>query len=885
MSTEFKPNYTDKEHQDPKKNLFKRIFKFLMFFFLFSGILLSVISYVVSKVYKAEIKSFVITKVEEAIKADIGVGKIELSIIEKFPKVSLSFSNFEVVSSFEKHKDTLVSGEKLFFEFDILDVLQHNYQITSLSFEEAVINFKINHQGVSNFDIFKTQSNSDSSSSILLSLQNFEFKNINIFYQDDTQNIYFNTTLNEAKFKGDFTDVNLELDVYNDFYLHKLSSNEFILEDKKIVYNGVISIDKIHKTCHLSDNQLSASGLSFMINGDVDYSFQEKINLNVSCSSNHINISDLAKIDQEFYSQYISEYNPKGFLDLDALLVGFASSTELPTLNLGFKIDDAAFTLLDMPFDNLKLKGVLQLDENIKEVKILSSKMQLYNDVVNLNGVYSFKNVKKIHFNVKTNLSALSTSTIVNNTFNDSLHYSFDGNTLMNFKGDLNLYDNTKVRFSSLNGELKFKNGLFKFYDENEEIYVDSLNVDFIDNDKIQCNLMSSYKNEKLTSVVEIGNLLSFLNGESSSLTSQASFTLDKYLVPESNNDNVSDKKIALPDFIFSNIDVNINQIIYASALVENFSLQSKISPNRIDILNYKFNVFDGIVHGNAKINQSSVKVYAKVSDVDFQTLFKAFDNFDQTNIQSEHITGLCNLTLNSKFPLNAVDFDNDLFLEGDFVIKDGELNNVPIVNDIVSYLDKNLVTKSVLDMKRLKLVSKHISFNEIKNTFSIINGNLIIPDFTIKSSVLDVNLDGVQKLSGYFRYNMNFRLAEIVNNSQSDDKFGVVEDDGTGMRVFMKIFGTSDNINYEVDKEAKKNFTKNKKQSEKKELLKILKNELPFFKKNKSDASTIDKSSSDDVEFEIEEEEKEMIDLDKNEEDKDLKDDNEDATIFEIEQ
>lgn len=873
------------KEQHKLKKIFKRIFKFMLLFFLFSTILLTVASIVITKVYKSEIKSFVITKVEDAIKADIGVGKIDLSIIEKFPKVSLSFSNFDIVSSFQNKKDTLVIGKKLFFEFDIIDVLQHNYQVTSLSFEEAKVDFKINKQGVSNFDIFKAQSTSDSSKSMLLSLQNFQFKNIDVIYNDDKQNIHLNTSVNSARFKGDFNDVELAIEVYSDFKLRKFTSGDFVVIDKNITYDGVFNLDKLNNVYHLSNNKLSISGLELLVNGDVDYSFQDKMNLNLSCYSNKIDISSLALINQEFYTEFIAPYKPNGTLNLDASLIGFASISEFPSLNLGFNISDADFQLFELPFHELNLEGILQLDENIKQVKVLSSKMKFNNDYIELNGLYSFKDLQQVKFDVNTNLSAVSSSSIFDKFMTDSLFFSFNGESLIDVKADLNILDD-KLYFSSLDGDVLLKKGELNIEGFDDSIYIDSLYLDFSDNNQLNISLSSLYNNEELTSVVLVDNFKNYINGNSSTILSSAKVSLSRYVINGDNNGGVSrQNKITLPDFIYSKVDFSVNEVVYSTASVFDFKLKAKISPNRIDIPNYHFNIFNGEVEGSAKINQSSVVVHAEAAELNFQTLFKAFNDFDQNNIQSEHITGLCDLLIDTKFPINSNNIENDLIVEGNFSIKEGSLVNVPIVNNVVQYLDENLVTKSVLDMKRLKLVSKNISFNEIHNSFTINNGELVIPDFTINSSVLDVNLDGVQKLSGYFRYNMNFRLAEIVNDSQDDYEFGIVEDDGTGMRIFMKIFGTSEDINFEMDKEAKKDFSKKNSKNEKKELKEIIKSELPFLKKNKKrqDSEVIQKSSSDNIEFQIEEDETDIRDevID----DGGLIESSEDAVQFEIEE
>lgn len=846
------------------QNRFKKVLKSILVVFLCISVFLVVTSLVISKVYKSEIKSFVITQVEELIKADIDVDKIELSLFEKFPKVSLSFSNFDVVSSYYKKKDTLLIGRKLFFEFDMIDVLQHNYQINSLAFEDAFINFKINQQGVSNFDIFKTKLKSDSSSSILLSLDNVQFKNIDIVYKDDKQGVFFNTTLKEAKFKGDFNKLDLDVKVYNDFYIHNLTFNDFVLEEKNLVFDGVFHLDKINKVLSLSDNSLSISDFNFLVNGEVDYSYEDKFNLNISCTTSNVNISSVEMIDKEFYDEYLKLYKLNGTVDLDATIVGFMSRSEFPTLNLGFNVYDAGFQLLELPFNDVGIKGILQLDENINQLKVLSSSLSLYDDDIVLNGVYSFKDENNVKFNLQSGLSKFSSSEILKLLSTDSLNMTFNGNTDLDIQGVVD-FEADKIFLKSLIGYVQTRDGILNI-GSNNRLELEKIQVDFNQNGSLHFNLTSLYNNENCSANVLVQNFKDYFNGKSSFIYSKGKIFLDKFLIPVNDNSSSKHDGLIIPDFLNADVDLKINEVLFSSVTLSNFKLQGKISPNNINISDYRFNIFDGLVVGNAKVNQSNVFVHTDISDVDFQTLFKAFDNFDQQNITSEHITGVCDLVFDTKMPFNSSDMKSEVIVVGDFKIKNGQLLQVPIIDDIVRYLDKNMITKSVLDMKHLKAVSKEIYFDEIKNTFLIKNGGLLIPDFTIKSSVLDVNLEGEQKLSGYFNYKMNFRLAEIVGDSQDDDnEFGVVEDDGTGMRVFMKIFGTPDSVTFEMDKKTKKSYSKNNNKTEKKILSDIIKSELPFLNKSKkkNDADkdgVINRSSSEKVEFQFEEERDEVI-------------------------
>ena len=72
----------------------------------------------------------------------------------------------------------------------------------------------------------------------------------------------------------------------------------------------------------------------------------------------------------------------------------------------------------------------------------------------------------------------------------------------------------------------------------------------------------------------------------------------------------------------------------------------------------------------------------------------------------------------------------------------------------------------------------------------------------------------------------MNFRLREIMKQVK-ETEFGVIEDDGLGSRIFIRMTGTAMNPIFSLDKEAKKAYKKDTWSEEKKNINSLLKEEF----------------------------------------------------------
>jgi len=103
-----------------------------------------------------------------------------------------------------------------------------------------------------------------------------------------------------------------------------------------------------------------------------------------------------------------------------------------------------------------------------------------------------------------------------------------------------------------------------------------------------------------------------------------------------------------------------------------------------------------------------------------------------------------------------------------------------------------------------------------------------------ISSSALDINISGTHHFDNRVEYKMNFRLQQLIKH-RKETEFGIIEDDGSGMRIFMSMKGTTENPVFSMDKTTKKSYRKDKWKKESENISSILNKEIQtIFGKNK---------------------------------------------------
>ena len=127
------------------------------------------------------------------------------------------------------------------------------------------------------------------------------------------------------------------------------------------------------------------------------------------------------------------------------------------------------------------------------------------------------------------------------------------------------------------------------------------------------------------------------------------------------------------------------------------------------------------------------------------------------------------------------------------------------------------------------------MSFDRLENDLFIRDSALFIPKVQLKSSVLNVNVSGKHSFNDSIDYKVDFDISDLlVKDRNFDTENGEVVDDGTGRyRVFMLVKGTTDNLEIEIDKTAKKAYKKHQRKQEGQEFKQALNKEFGWFEKD----------------------------------------------------
>lgn len=826
--------------------LLKRIlivFSVLLVLILGSGI-------VISSIYEEDVKSYMLSKINERLNTRIDVKEINFSVLKKFPYASLEFNDVSAdeVTKNEK-KGTLFSAQSVYLQFNIIDIINENYIIKKIHVENGLLNIKIDKKGNNNYQVWKEVPDS-SANDFNLALSSLQFTNFTLYTVNDYKNLDFSIEANSLHLSGDFSSVKYKLTTTADLFVHQFNEGgQSVMKEKSIKVNTSFSVNQEQKLYEVENGELSIENLSFGLNGNIKET-ENGANFNLKINGNDIAIEDAFSLFPASQRAKLLTYKSKGVISFKSTIIGELSAQHTPGIEADFEIKNGTITEgnSNISLSNINTKGSFS---NGKGNRINTTKLSLseFNSVFGagkIAGNYTITNFENpyIEFNSEANIDLnqarnffrIDTLETATGQLQININYSGYIKELNNIQAKdlqkLNASGNAQLKnadFKLVNHPVKFEqlNGVFQF--NNNNIKIDSLNG------KLNTN--------KFNIKGKFNNLLAFLFLENEPLTvygtiEASKLALDELLLRDETSIKDSVYTLSIPKNITFKCVTAIDTFTFRRFKATNVKGNLNISKGVLTASNVSFNALQGNIYNTnfvldaSENNRVTMTSSAQVDEIDMNQLFYEFENFGQEYFVQENIKGKATITIqfaslwDSHLTLNK----DLLYVLADLSIKKGELIDYKPLLAMSKYIEVDEL--------------KHIKFNNLTTQIEIKNQLITIPKTFIRSSALDVDVAGTHSFDNEIDYQFRVLMSDVIwrkakSKKKENTEFGYIEDDREGkMSLYLRMTGTVDDYKIGYDSKGVKEKWKQDLKEEKKTVKQLLNSEFGWFK-NDSTANT----------------------------------------------
>lgn len=808
-------------------------------------------------IFKDDIKRYAINELNLHLNKKLHVSYIDVTLWKTFPSLSLDFDDVLIHDKFgdEQKVDTTLYAKKLSLRFNPMDFLESNYTVNSIVLQEGKLNLKVDDQNRVNYDILKP-TEGEGSDNFKFSLEQIRLEATDFSYDNAITKQFYASHLDELKLSGEFTASKYTMEAETAMLVKQVKREALtLISNKRADCKIAIAMNTDDDIFEIVNADVKVQNLPFNVYGKVS---SDSILFDIKAEQ--LNLKDVANNFTLAELNTVKDLNGNGDVSFDLHLRGLNKSDENLSIHAGFSIANGSLNNSTFSLADINAKGTYLGNANNSELNL--EKLHFLSSGSAFDAQLKIRDFDKplITGNAKGAINLAAVHTLFGPFGLENLSGNVDVNSSFNLRMNNPVFNPKDLSIYTLRGNVLLKNITAQFLNDTRVFRNINGEIGIRNEEAIIKNLYLYTGETDFNINGELNNIAGYFKGTET-------LFVDAYL--NSKKVNVDDfsstggtmteasRTWLLPTQIKGNVSVNAKEILYGGHTYADITTRMRLTDRSLEFSHLKGKNAGADIAGNVLVKENKPSVLTLSTDlhsnnIEFAPLFKEWNNFEQTVIAAENIRGIAKIKLKFTAPFDLIKgLDKDAIASTlDIEINDGALYNVETFKEITASIRSTSATLLISPQRINAFEDKllNLKFNKMSNQVIIRNGKLYIPEMKIESNALDVLVSGEHSFNNDIDYHFDFRFREIKGKSQQTE-FGEIVDDGTGFRVYLRMYGNIDDPFFAWDKEAQKQDREERRQEEINTAKSILKSGFGI---NKKDTTVLEYSQDNGPKEEI---------------------------------
>lgn len=825
---------------------------------------------VLAHVYEDEVKAKLIGAVNAELATPVTVSGMDLTLVARFPQASMRLNDVLAmeVRSDEAVPDTLLYAKELFLEFSLWDLFSGDYTVQEIHATEAELHPGLDTNGRGNYIVWKTDSTKTGSSPI--NLDKVSFNDLFVRYHDDRSALVITTHSDALALSGRFGENLNTLTLNGDAHLLAwMDGRTTVLADRQAYLKLNMEFGAPDALFRITKGEVNSGSVPLEVTLAVTESVRGTA-VDLRANGLGLELADAVNLLPDGLKQSVAGYTMKGEVDL---AVHYSGPVSGPSLSLGAKVTKGRLKEQRSGTTVNDVFGELALDLSPSGVpqKLVVKNFSARSGTGTVSG--NWQSTGLTNATVKADLRSdialadllrfaqVDTLEQVSGRLSADLHIRGK----MRDMGDVRASD---IRALNINGTLATRNATLKLKGVRHTVQQLDADLAIHGNDATVQGLKTVLQGNELVLSGTLRNLIPYLLFDDQRLVIEAKGSSPRIdlaaLISSEGADAASkDYELTLPASIELALQARVDELVFEEFKATDIRGTMNMKGSILRVSPMSFATASGTVSGALELDARDASrsyplaINAALEGIELQQLFKEFQDFGQDFIGHRHISGRTKAQVAFNAPLSPtmkLDMDR-LVCVIDIGVDNGVIKGHAPMLEVADHLQKNKLVSPFVDVPELRRRLGDIRFARLENQIEIRNGAVHIPQMLVSSSVMDIELSGTHWFDDRIDHHLNFRLSDLFRKSSADDEFGPVVDDGTGMRLFLHMYGTANDPQFANDGAMAAAKRQKQFQQEKQELKQILREELGLFKgKTRPEDPAATKSDPAAPRFEVEE-------------------------------
>ena len=797
--------------------------------FVFAGIFFLTLL-ILSQVYQDEIIDAVVTEVNKSLKEPIEVDQVSFSAIRNFPQVGVTLEGLIVPPGAGDVSEPLLKAGRVAVLFNLWDMLRGEYRITSVSIENGELNLRVLANGDVNYDVVRAEpatedeTTDEEGGSLSLDLESVVLEQMLVRYADASSEQEYLLYAEDTKATLSIADILYSIGLEGDLQCRGIRlGDEVYLREKPISLKTALTYNDSTGAVEILPSELLVRGSAFKVRGK--YTPGKPDRVDISVSADETNLATLVSLLPEELEKDLAPYRSRGQMYFSGTIAGGVSGGATPRIDFNFGGQDVSFSHPDFnqTLDHAFFEGQFS---NGSKGTLATTSLTLKNVKGDLNGKPLRGELTLSNFDDYTLAFALAGQMDVPSILavadleaveEGSGYLDFD----VNFRGRLaDLEQANTINRIRTSGTLGVRDLNVTLADWPIPMSGISGTFQFNSTDLAIKNVQGQIGQSHLRFNGILNNLVGWLLLDDQDFVVQAdlysdNLDLDELLSGEALDEDEANEvqeegeySFYLPKGWELDFNARINRLKFrrlrANQVTGNISLNNQVAK----VSDFSLRSMGGRVQANATMDgrdslKVPVDVKMRLERLDIDSIFYTLENFDQDYLTHENLKGQLFADVDALLPFDrALELDmNAMIADISMSVKNGELNDFETMQELSRFIEEEELA--------------NLRFSEMNNDLRIEQGKLFIPLMEINSNIANIGMRGIQSFEDDIDYRLRISLQEFKRRDR-DERFGVVEDDGTGIQnVFIRVFGTIYDYEISYDSEAARAYRRERRRED----------------------------------------------------------------------
>lgn len=807
---------------------------------------------VVAKIYEDEVKARLVEAINAQLNAPVTVKSMELTLIERFPRASMRLTEVlaKEVRTDDQAPDTLLFANELFLEFSLWDMLQGNYTVEQVHGSGVKLYPGLDRNGNETYVIWKTDTTNTAASTI--ALDKVSFKDLVVRFMDGSSGVVVRSHHDDLKLKGKFTEELNEIILSGDAHLVDWTDDgKLVIADRRAQHLH-LQMTFSDGSFHIRKGEVAMGKVPMELVLSVVPGTKGK-EIDLRANGLGLPLAEVTGLLPDFLRKHLWNYGLQGDVDL-ALRYSGPIDGEGPILSVGAKLSDGRVKEKRSNTTFTDIHGELALELTAKGVarKLVVQNFAAKSTSGSISGNWNSNGLKNA--TLKADLKGdIALADLIRFVRMDTLE-QVQGRLLADahVNGRLRDVSDLKVRdLASLkiDGTIALRDASLKLKGARHRVTHMNADMALMGNDAAVHGLKAEFHGEPIELRGTLRNLVPYLIFDDQTLSIHAqghspAIDLARLLQDDEKSDvTANDYVLTLPRTFELDLTANVDRLTFNEFVATDLTGRIRINDRVLTVSPVNFNTASGSVNGDLVLDTRStgrnatypLKINARVNDIEMQELFAEFKDFGQDFIGHRHLKGRTTSTIAFTAPLSSslkIDLQQLVCLV-DVSIENGSIKGHQPLLEVADHLQKNKLVAPFVNVNELRNRLADVRFSKLENQIEIRDGAVHIPSMEVKSNAMDLEISGTHWFDDRIDHHINFRLSDLFRiGKQVKDEFGPVVDDGTGMRIYLHMYGNAYDPQFANDGAMASAKRKEQFKQEKEELRSILKEELGLFRK-----------------------------------------------------